>query len=154
MGFLAFFFGMYSGPSGSSGSSALLPSVLFGPTCRDFTPLERLRTAAEGACSRKHWHTAGVCVRSTQCGTTRFTPGMGWAKLICHSSTGWRQLFPLSRVTSKQEVLCSKKNKKYISIYFTGCVNENDKRAFKYSIFRWHVPVEAWEEADIDEFYL
>lgn len=120
MGFLAFFFGMYSGPSGSSGSSGLLSSVLFGPTCRGFTPLKWLRTAAEGACSRKHWHTAGVCVRSIQRGTTWFTPGMGWAKLICNSSTVWWQLFPLSRhlrdsrVTSKQEVLCSKDLKKIL----------------------------------------
>lgn len=38
--------------------------------------------------------------------------------------------------------------------YFTGYVNENDKRAFKYSIFHWHVAAEAWEEADIYEFYL
>lgn len=74
MGFLAFFLGMYSGPSSSSGSSAFLSLALCGPTLGCVSALELNRRAEEGARGRKHWHTAGGCVKSTQRGTTWVTP--------------------------------------------------------------------------------
>lgn len=140
MGFLAFFLGMYSGPSGSSGSVAFLSLVLCGPTCGCFSALELHRRAAEGARRRKHWHTAGVCVRSIQRGTTWFTPVKGDRQINsvtrrrCNDGNSlWVDGQLDSRVT-KQEVLCGK-HCYTITIRARWLLIRN----YRNTVFCWHV---------------
>ncbi len=151
MGFFAFFLGMYSGPSGpssSSSSAALLPAVLGGWVLLCGSVLELHREAAgetcrgrhRAACSRKHWHNAGVWSHRPG---TRCAPKEEkhlYSSMMTYGPSTARLMWGLSLVTceNKHRGSCRRQLQClfYLSLTFNRARNVNTF-VFYLSVLSW-----------------